>query len=225
MSAVAASSSDRRREHDSEPRDADPSRAHYAEHLSLEAARAEYFRANGFGEDGGYSAAWVDFMLGPIPFPFPNSKERVRALRYHDLHHIVTGYRTDFTGELEISAFEVASGCEDMVVAWALNLGGTAAGALFVAPRRTFRAFVRGRRAKNLYRTTCDEALLARTVGDVRSDLGLASEPGPARASDVLAYVGFVAIGLVVGSSLLAVLAPLAPIGWIALQIAARKRR
>ncbi len=204
---------------------ADPSRVHYAVHLTLEEARAEYFRANGFGEDGGYSAAWVDFMLGPIPFPFPNSKERVRALRYHDLHHIMTGYRTDFTGELEISAFEVASGCADLVVAWALNLGGTAGGALLVAPRRTFRAFVRGRRARNLYRTAYEPALLARTVGEVRRDLGLATDPGPARASDVLAYVGYVLVGLVVGLSLLAFLAPLAPIGWVALQIAARKRR
>lgn len=219
MSAVAVPASQ------SQQSQVAPNRVAYAEHLTLEDARAEYFRANGFGDDGGYSAAWVDFMLGPIPFPFPNSKERVRALRYHDLHHIVTGYRTDFTGELEISAFEVASGCADLVVAWALNLGGTAAGALFVAPRRTFRAFVRGRRGKNLYRTTYDEALLARTVGEVRRDLGLASEPGAARVSDVLAYVGFVAIGLVVGLSLLALLTPLAPIGWVALQIAARKRK
>jgi hypothetical protein len=193
---------------------------------TLAAARAQYFRENGFGEDGGYAAAWVDFMLGPIPFPFPNSKERVRALRYHDLHHIVTGYHTDFTGELEISAYEVASGCADFVVAWALNLGGTAAGALLVAPRRTFRAFLRGRRARNLYRTEYGEGLLARTVDDVRRELGLDRDPASLTATlgDVAAYVAWVSVGLVTGLGLFALLLPLAPIGWIALQLAARKR-
>lgn len=32
--------------------------------------------------------------------PFPNTHGRRRALAYHDLHHILTGYRTDFVGEL-----------------------------------------------------------------------------------------------------------------------------
>src|SRR5438128_1156812 len=106
-------------------------------------ARGRYFAANGFGADGGYQAPFVDFKLGPIPFPFPNPEGRRRAVRYHDLHHIVTGYRTDFSGELEISAWELGAGCRDFPAAWLLNLGGTAMGAV-VAPRRTFRAFSLG---------------------------------------------------------------------------------
>src|SRR5690349_999095 len=105
---------------------------------TLGEALRRYFDDNGFGEDGGYGAAWVDFMLGPIPFPFPNTDPRRRAVRYHDLHHIVTGYRTDFLGELEISAWEIGSGCRDFVAAWQLNLGGMGGGVLF-CPRRTFR--------------------------------------------------------------------------------------
>ena len=66
--------------------------------LTMEAARAQYFRDNGFGDDGGYDDPWVDFKLGPVPMPFPNSKGRLRAVRYHDLHHILTGYQTDLRG-------------------------------------------------------------------------------------------------------------------------------
>lgn len=46
-------------------------------------------------------APWVDFKLGPIPFPFPNTKARVAALAYHDFHHILTGYDTDIRGKLD----------------------------------------------------------------------------------------------------------------------------
>ena len=42
-------------------------------------ARRTYFEANGFPSDGGYDAAWVDFSLGPLPMPFPNSEPRRRA--------------------------------------------------------------------------------------------------------------------------------------------------
>jgi hypothetical protein len=40
---------------------------------TLREARERYFRANGFGESGGYDDAWVDFKLGPVPLPFPNT--------------------------------------------------------------------------------------------------------------------------------------------------------
>lgn len=188
--------------------------------LTLLQARTEYFRFNRFGEDGGYADKWVDFklgsipFLGPIPFPFPNSPARVRALKYHDLHHVMTGYQTDFPGELEISAWEIGGGCADMIAAWILNLGGLAAGMLFM-PGRIFAAFVRGRRSKNLYRHAYDDALLARSVGDVRGELGLDREVGPATLGDRLAVLAWFALGLVTGLTLFAILLPLAPIGWL----------
>src|SRR5262245_39608544 len=116
----------------------------YADTMTMREARKVYFEANGFGETGGYEDDWVDFKLGPLPMPFPNTKARKEAVRYHDLHHILTGYDTDIVGEFEISAWEIAAGCKTMAAAWALNLGGMAGG-LFRAPRRVFAAFVRGR--------------------------------------------------------------------------------
>ncbi|MEZ4249908.1 MAG: hypothetical protein R3B99_16880 [Polyangiales bacterium] len=105
-------------------------------------ARDRYFRENGFGEDGGYGAAWVDFKLGPIPMPFPNTPGRVRAVRYHDLHHVLTGYATDTRSEFEISAYEVGVGCGSFYTAWAINLLSADDGRLLRKPRRTYRASV-----------------------------------------------------------------------------------
>lgn len=156
----------------------------YDPHASLATARTLYFDANGFPPNGGYEAKWVDFELGPIPMPFPNTDSRRRAVRVHDLHHVLTGYATDIFGELEISAWELGAGCADMAAAWVLNLGGMALGTV-IAPRRTFRAWVRGRRSRSLYRTSIDETFLARHLGDVRTELGLDEKPGPARPSDV----------------------------------------
>src|SRR5690349_22715918 len=99
------------------------SRDAYQDELSLEQARRLYFQRNGFGADGGYGARWVTVRLGPLPFSFPNSAARVRAVRYHDLHHIVTGYRTNLVGEAEIASFELASGCTRFPAAYHLNLG------------------------------------------------------------------------------------------------------
>ncbi len=182
---------------------------------TLAHARDDYFRANDFGPNGGYDDAWVDFKLGPIPMPFPNTPSRKRAVRFHDLHHALTGYATDVRGEFEISAWEIASGCADHVAAWQLNLSGMVGGVL-VAPRRTWRAWLRGRHSRNLYRSAYDDALLARRVADVRRDLGLDATPPPARASDVLWFVLALAGGLAIGLVFLVLLVPIAVIANVA---------
>jgi len=154
----------------------------YAPEQTLRAARARYFEVNHFGEDGGYGDKWVDFKLGPLPLPFPNTAARVRAVRYHDLHHVLTGYDTDTIGEFEISAWEIAAGCKGYVAAWQLNLGGMFAGCLS-APRRTVRAFVRGRASRTLYDEPF-EALLEETVAAVRARTGVELPARPARFMD-----------------------------------------
>lgn len=178
---------------------------------TLREARARYFRDNGFGEDGGYGDAWVDFKLGPIPMPFPNTPGRVRAVRYHDLHHVLTGYATDTRGELEISAWEVGAGCGRFVTAWAINLSGMAAG-LVSAPRRSFRAFVRGRHSRSLYAEPF-EPLLDERVDDARARVATAPR---ARASDVAAFALANVVGVAVGLAFTALVLPLVPIGVLA---------
>jgi hypothetical protein len=191
----------------------------YAPNETMRTARARYFQENQFGEDGGYGDAWVDFKLGPIPFPFPNTPARVRAVGYHDLHHVLTGYRTDFPGELEISAWEIGAWCKDFVAAWQLNLGGMTAG-LFFMPRKVFRAFVRGRRSQSLYGLEL-EPLLEQTVGETRAQMHVPEGGAKPTLADVALFALASVLGLVVGAITLVLAAPLAPIAYLVL---ARKR-
>lgn len=178
---------------------------------TLRAGLARYFAESGFAPDGGYAERWVVLRAGGIPvLAFPNTDARRRAVRFHDLHHVLTGYRTDWRGEAEIAAWEIASGCADHVPAWILNLYALAIG-LALAPRRVARAFQRGRHCRNCYRRHYDAELLERPLSALRSELGLASTPPAARAADRLALIagcaaslGLWALSLLPGSALLA---------------------
>ena len=169
----------------------------YAATGTMREARALYFDVNHFGENGGYDDKWVDFKLGPVPMPFPNTPARVRAVRYHDLHHVLTGYDTNTIGEFEISAWEIAAGCKGYVAAWQLNLGGVFAG-LLVAPRRTLRAFLRGRHSRSLYGEDL-EALLDSKVAELQSRMGV-DQPSPSLTpANALLFVLAELAGLVIG--------------------------
>lgn len=187
---------------------------HYDPNIEMKQALSIYFEKNAFGPDGGYNDAWVDFKLGPIPFPFPNTKGRVRAVRYHDLHHILTGYDTNYAGELEIAGWEIGAGCKDFAAAWVLNLGGIASG-LVRAPRRTFRAFVRGRHSHTFYGLPFDE-LITMSVAEARRRAGVDKPVPAATLADALLFAMWSALGLVVGLSLMPIVFALLPFGLLA---------
>ncbi len=196
--------------------------SHYDPTATMEAARAQYFRDNAFGADGGYDDAWVDFKLGPVPMPFPNSKARLRAVRYHDLHHILTGYKTDIRGELEISAWELGAGCKDFYAAWILNLGGVGLGAWFM-PRRSYRAFLRGRRSRTLYGLPF-EKVLQQTVAEARDEMGVVDELR-ATSKDVALYLVTAIGGFLVGTILFWLMVPFIPVGLFMNVLRARQQR
>ena len=187
-------------------------RTSYRDDMTMRAARDRYFEVNGFGKDGGYDDAWVDFKLGPIPMPFPNTAGRIKAVKFHDLHHILTGYDTNATGEFEISAWEIGAGCRSMPAAWVINMGGLAAGTIS-SPRRILAAFVRGRRSQSLYGETFDP-LLDRTVADVRGGF-ICADDGGANASDVVAFVATALLAILVGLAFSAVMLPFVPVGLV----------
>lgn len=155
---------------------------------TLREARARYFAAAGLGADGGYADRWVRLKVGRLRLAFPNTAARLRAVRIHDLHHALTGYDTDWQGECEIAAWEIARGCRGFVVAWILNLFAFAAGCL-VLPGRTLRGFVHGRRSANLYGVSDIDSTLDQTVSEVRERLGLDARPGPPRLADRAAFL------------------------------------
>jgi len=182
----------------------------HADDMTMREARDRYFDVNGFGRDGGYDDAWVDFELGPLPLPFPNTPGRIKAVKFHDLHHVLTGYATNALGEFEISAWEIGAGCTSIAAAWVINMTGLATGVL-VEPRRIFAAFMRGRRSRTLYGEAF-EPLLDRTVGELRERFVDDSEC-TATTADVVRFIGTALLGSIVGLGFAAAVLPLVPVG------------
>lgn len=146
---------------------------------------------------------WV--KLGPIPIPIPNPPSRVAALKLHDTHHLITGYGTDWVGEYQISGWEVGAGLHRNPVAWTFCLMGHTAG-LVVCPRKTVRAFARGRRGRTLFGQDA-EVVFDKTLDEGRAFCGT-DQPEPAvGAGDVARALGWGLLGVV--TSLLP------PIAWM----------
>jgi hypothetical protein len=165
--------------------------------VTLGAARAAYYERNHFGADGGDSLDWVPVKVLGLTLRIPNTEGRRRAVRVHDLHHVVTGYETDLRGEAEIAAWELASGCLQSRAATVLNFFALAMG-VAIAPRRMFRAWARGRHTRNLYGENGVEHLLPRTVDEVRTALGLDEAAPRARLRDMLAVLALGGPGLAI---------------------------
>ena len=178
-------------------------------------ARQRYFRANDFGDDGGYNKKWEIVKLGPIPLPIRNIKARQDAIRYHDLHHLVTGYDTNLAGESEIGAWEVATGCGTKWVAWILNMQAML---LFpIWPARVLRAWARGRRSKSLYKLHFDDSIPTMTVGELRSKLDLAPADTAADAVDMFTLMAWFAA--ILGTHVALLLVALRGLWWVAQMI------
>jgi len=136
-----------------------------------EAAAAHLADMQDAGVDADADVRWVWIKIGPIPFAYPNTKGRKRLMAAHDLHHLLVGYETDLLGEAELGAWELGTGLPDRsAVRYAIRVFG------FMLPRfpgRLRTAFVRGRHCRNLLGRPLDDAMFARTVADVRGELGL----------------------------------------------------
>jgi hypothetical protein len=161
----------------------------YADGSTVREAREQYFATNGFSDES-YRERWATIKFGPLPVRFPNTEARRRALPLHDLHHIATGYSTTFEGEGEISAFEIGGGCGNYAAAWLINAGGFAMGMLR-SPNKTYRAFVRGRHSRNLYRDGWRDSLLDLSVAELRKRVGTDGETPATTWQDKLAFVAW----------------------------------
>ena len=137
---------------------------------TVRTGRDRYLEENSLSVES-YSARRFPIYVGRWPVYVPNPG----YLPWHDLHHVVTGYRTGLIGEAEISAYELRAGCGSVMV-FILCVGAILI-AMFVAPRRVWRAWKRAKGAHTLYHTKLPyETLLEMSVADLREQLGLPQE-------------------------------------------------
>ena len=194
-----------------ETRSAGREAALYAPEWTLGEARKLYFELNGFGEDGGYEERWIKVKVWRLPVWLPNTEGRRKAVRLHDLHHILTEYPTTWRGEAEISAWEIGGGgLRRYYAGWLLDLMNVAQG-LVINPRGLYRAFMRGRGSTNLYSEEFTDELLAHRVGEFRERLLPAEETrANSSARDRAAFVFWALAGVAAYfGSLLAAFSPL----------------
>ncbi len=121
--------------------------------MTAQDALSSFFVAQGILPEGSAVEDWIGdrwYRIGGIPV-LPLVGKIKHSLILHDVHHLVTGYDTSWTGELELAAWELASGgCHSHFFFWFDRLGAFAIG-LFMHPRRLWRALRRGWRVRNLY--------------------------------------------------------------------------
>jgi hypothetical protein len=162
--------------------------------MNVREARDAYLAVNGFTVRA-YDAKWTDASFLGIKFRVPNTKQHRISIMLHDLHHVATGFGTDLAGEGEISAWEARRG----LGALGAYVGGiVASGAmmgLFLAPRRTVRAWRGSSPRESLFPLTREPdfdaryaRLLALTVGELRRELGVADNGIVSRPQGLHAY-------------------------------------
>lgn len=159
-----------------------------------------FYKQYQLNDDGGQSSSYVRIELAKKVFIyFPNFDARRKAVFKHDVHHIATGYTSTFKGETEISAWEIASGCRHYWVAWVLDMQAVMMGMLF-NPAGVYRAFVKGRRTKNLYRDVfTDEQLMDMSLFAIKESMLLNSYPERKKGSfiDLLLFILLLLFGAI----------------------------
>jgi hypothetical protein len=162
--------------------------------MTLEEELALFYKRSGFGDVVGARPLTVPVYTGCMLVPLPNIETRRRYLKYHDLHHLITGYSVGRIGEGEVSAWELGTGSAFVSpTLGVMNLIALSTG-LVLEPKRMWVAFRRGCRSRNLYPAAVradvdsgrwpDVAALRRDLLEVKGPGG----PLPIRAAELGVY-------------------------------------
>jgi len=162
--------------------------------LKLGQARTLFFLENGRPPDRGESAERRSVTIGKVSLSLPNFRWRQRAVPCHDLHHIITEYECSPAGEIQTAAWEFSAGRFPPLAATLFCLPLIAAGAV-LWPRRTFRAFMRGRRSTTLDAIPITDELLDTRVKILQDELLPVGEP-KVSLQDAAAYCWLVSKSL-----------------------------
>jgi hypothetical protein len=168
--------------------------------LTLREARSLFYRDNGFPSDGGALAQrWAPFACRDLKVHLPNFRWRRRALPVHDLHHVITGYAFSPRGEFEMAAWEFAAGPNPNWLSTLFCLPLVSIG-VATTPKRTFAAFVRGRRSRTLYQERHIDQLLDKPLDEIQRSC-LPSEMPRSGWRDWMAFTAHVAASAVLIAS------------------------
>jgi hypothetical protein len=118
--------------------------------MTVKEALIGFYKFNSLNLTQDFESHCVRVYIGCILAPVPNVNARKKYLKFHDLHHIMSGYGIDRIGESEISAWELGSrSCRKPLIS-IMNLFALSTG-FILSPAKVMAAFYRGCRSKNLY--------------------------------------------------------------------------
>lgn len=145
--------------------------------LPVQEALEVYLSENGFTTDE-YDLDVVKATFWGITITLPNPPSRKLAVRFHDLHHLMTGYGTDPVGEGEISAWELRKGIGvfglyvQLIIFFGTLLG------MIHSPRKVWRAWSASRSEVRLPPASMEryEQLLTISLGELRALYGVLPE-------------------------------------------------
>jgi hypothetical protein len=101
-----------------------------------------YWESQNLPIDGGATEKYNSAKIGNYSIKYPNFDGE--ALILHDINHLLTGYQTNWKGECEVSAWELASGGRaGYAKTWIYPISLTLLG-LIICPIRTIKAFNQG---------------------------------------------------------------------------------
>jgi hypothetical protein len=118
--------------------------------MTVKEALIGFYKFNQLNLTADFESHCVRVYIGCLLAPVPNINARKKYLKFHDLHHIMSGYGIDRVGESEISAWELGSrSCRKPLIS-VMNLFALSTGYILDRKKVT-RAFYRGCRSRNLY--------------------------------------------------------------------------
>ncbi|RZG65496.1 hypothetical protein EXE25_13150 [Acinetobacter bouvetii] len=124
----------------------------FSDSYTLNEVIALFYQKNGFGPIAGdREPLTVGVYTGCLIVPMPNIGVRHKYLKYHDMHHILTGYTVGRIGEGEVSAWELGTGSMFRhPILGVMNLIALSTG-FFLKPKRIVHAYGRGLMSSNTY--------------------------------------------------------------------------
>ncbi|MFA6087156.1 hypothetical protein [Mucilaginibacter sp.] len=118
--------------------------------MTVKEALIGFYKFNRLNLTQDFESHCVRVYVGCILAPVPNINARKKYLKFHDMHHVMSGYGIDRVGESEISAWELGSrSCRKPLIS-VMNLFALSTG-FILNPKKVISAFYRGCRSKNLY--------------------------------------------------------------------------